>query len=105
MCGRHCSYAVTNVYNTACPRCGYGMNNAVTFVGKNENTTGEQSSSVGKGGFVKGVVTYIVMDDLEVCPMSTISAITMMSKFSIKDITSLQEKVVELGIEEVYIRF
>ncbi|KAI9127743.1 hypothetical protein K1719_000736 [Acacia pycnantha] len=57
-------------------------------------------ASDGQEGFVKGVITYIVMDDLEVCPMSTISAITMMSKFNVQDITSLQEKVVELGMEE-----
>ncbi|KAK4284116.1 hypothetical protein QN277_000989 [Acacia crassicarpa] len=95
MCAKRCSNVVTYAINTRCPSCGNGMAHPARFVGSNKNTT-----LVEEGGFVKGVVTYIVMDDLEVCPMSTISAITMMSKFHVKDITSLQEKVVELGMEE-----
>ncbi|XP_028785498.1 uncharacterized protein LOC114741413 [Neltuma alba] len=101
MCGRRCSNAVTYAMNTSCPNCGYGMSCAVKFVGSIENNTRVKDSSEGVGGgFVKGVVTYTVMDDLEVLPMSTISAIAMISKFNVRDITSLEEKVVELGIEE-----
>ncbi|KAK4284118.1 hypothetical protein QN277_000991 [Acacia crassicarpa] len=100
MCSRRCRNVVTYAINTRCPSCGCGMSQLAEFVGSNKNTTSVEDSSGGEGGFVKGVVTYIVMDDLEVCPMSTISAITMMSKFHVKDITSLQEKVVELGMEE-----
>ncbi|KAL9143479.1 hypothetical protein ABFS82_14G239700 [Erythranthe guttata] len=51
-------------------------------------------------GFVKGVVTYMVMDDLVVTPMSTISSITLLNKFNIKEVGSLQEKVVDLGMAE-----
>ncbi|XP_028785500.1 uncharacterized protein LOC114741415 [Neltuma alba] len=94
MCGRRCSNAMTYAMNTARPSCGYGMNCAVRFVGSVENTTGVKDSSEGEGSFVKGVVTYTVMDDLQVRPMSTISAITMISKFNVKEITSLEERVV-----------
>ncbi|KAI3748691.1 hypothetical protein L6452_11950 [Arctium lappa] len=52
------------------------------------------------GGFVKGVVTYMVMDDLEVKPMSTISSITMFNMFNVKKIGDLEEKVVSLGMKE-----
>ncbi|KAI9128398.1 hypothetical protein K1719_001391 [Acacia pycnantha] len=45
-------------------------------------------------------ITYTVMEDLEVRPMSTISTVALISKFKVKDIASLQEKVVELGMEE-----
>lgn len=34
-------------------------------------------------GFVKDVVTFMVMDDLVVQPMSTISSITLLNKFNI----------------------
>ncbi|KAK4441215.1 hypothetical protein Salat_0456400 [Sesamum alatum] len=56
----------------------------------------------GEGGFVKGGggVTYMVMDNLEVKPMSTICSITLLSKFNVKDVGLLQEKVVNLGMDE-----
>ncbi|KAJ0489427.1 hypothetical protein HanPI659440_Chr12g0460461 [Helianthus annuus] len=53
-------------------------------------------------GFVKGLVTYMVMDDLVVSPMSTISNITLLNKFNIKDLGDLQEKVVNMGMNEVF---
>ncbi|KAL0418246.1 UNVERIFIED_CONTAM: hypothetical protein Sradi_1238100 [Sesamum radiatum] len=52
------------------------------------------------GGFVKGVVTYMVMDNLEVNPVSTISSITLLNKFNVKEVGLLQEKVVNLGMDE-----
>ncbi|GFP96283.1 hypothetical protein PHJA_001772400 [Phtheirospermum japonicum] len=54
-----------------------------------------------EGGFVKGVVTYMVMDDLVVKPMSTISSITLLNKFNVKEVGALEEKVVNLGMNEV----
>ncbi|XP_035836435.1 uncharacterized protein LOC118484703 [Helianthus annuus] len=51
-------------------------------------------------GFVKGLVTYMVMDDLAVSPMSTISNITLLNKFNIKDLGDLEEKVVDMGMNE-----
>ncbi|KAI7725000.1 hypothetical protein M8C21_015262, partial [Ambrosia artemisiifolia] len=50
-------------------------------------------------GFVKGLVTYMVMDDLGVSPMPTISNITLLNKF-IKDLGALEEKVVNIGMNE-----
>ncbi|GMN57312.1 hypothetical protein TIFTF001_026428 [Ficus carica] len=52
------------------------------------------------GGFVKGVVTYMIMDDLEVNPMSTISSIAMLNKFNVKEVGALEEKTVSVGIQE-----
>ncbi|KAK6144528.1 hypothetical protein DH2020_021348 [Rehmannia glutinosa] len=54
----------------------------------------------GEGGIVKGVVTYMVMDDLVVMPLSTISSITMLRKFNVKDLNALEEKVVKFGKDE-----
>ncbi|XP_004307490.1 PREDICTED: uncharacterized protein LOC101305304 [Fragaria vesca subsp. vesca] len=51
-------------------------------------------------GYVKGVATYMIMDNLEVKPMSTISSITVLNKFNIRDVGALEEKVVSLGMEE-----
>lgn len=52
-------------------------------------------------GLVKGVVTYMVLDDLVVKPMSTISSITLLNEFCVKDVGVLKEKVVTLGMDEV----
>lgn len=49
-------------------------------------------------------MTYTVMDDLEVRPTSTVSTIALISKLKVEDISSLQERVVELGMQEVHIQ-
>lgn len=63
------------------------------------SSSGSAESSAGKGvGFVKPVVTYMIMDDLEVKPMSTISTI---AQFNVRDFGALEQKVVDLGMDEV----
>ncbi|KAJ0103575.1 hypothetical protein Patl1_06258 [Pistacia atlantica] len=54
------------------------------------------ADAAGEGGFVKGVVDYMVMDDLEVMPMSTISGITLLNKFNVKDVDALAERGLKL---------
>jgi hypothetical protein len=36
-----------------------------------------------EGGYVKGVIAYMVMDHLEVKPMSVISAITLLNTYQV----------------------
>ncbi|KAF5470555.1 hypothetical protein F2P56_011060 [Juglans regia] len=60
---------------------------------------GEVQNNTEKG-YVRGVVTYMVMDDLTVKPMSTISCITLLNTLNIKDIGSVQEKKVEIDIKK-----
>ena len=52
-------------------------------------------------GFVRGVVTYTVMDNLTVMPMSAISSFTLLNAFAVTDLAALQEKTVQLGYYEV----
>ena len=55
-----------------------------------------------EGGLVKDVVTYMVMDDLLIMPMSIITCVTMInSMFNMKDVGALEEKVVTFGMDEV----
>ncbi|KAJ3708790.1 hypothetical protein LUZ61_012495 [Rhynchospora tenuis] len=94
-----CAY-VSEVNGVICPTCKASINTEAKFV--NSKTVGsavEAGSSEGKG-YVKGVVTYSVMDDLTVVPMSTISSITLLNKFQIKDLGSLEEKTVGVGFDE-----
>ncbi|KAG7998806.1 hypothetical protein I3843_01G273700 [Carya illinoinensis] len=51
-------------------------------------------------GYVKGTVTYMVMDDLEVKPMFTTSFISLLNDLNAKEVGSIEEKVVEFGMDE-----
>ncbi|CAN1131040.1 hypothetical protein LINPERHAP2_LOCUS6165 [Linum perenne] len=76
-----------------CPQCNSSMSYAVPYIAPpvvNSET----------GGFVKGVVTYMVMDNLEVKPMSTISSLTLLSKFNVQQVGALEERVIELGMNQ-----
>ncbi|KAG5533326.1 hypothetical protein RHGRI_027501 [Rhododendron griersonianum] len=95
-----CSYEYSHPYvadnaSAVCPRCNNKLNREYQYVAAANEVAG-----VGDGGFVKGVVTYMVMDDLVVTPMSTISSITMLNKFNVKDVGALEERVVDLGMPE-----
>ncbi|RWR95475.1 DUF674 domain-containing protein [Cinnamomum micranthum f. kanehirae] len=97
---------VSDVKGTACPSCERAMESRAEYVAP--TTSSSASGGDGKGersreerGFVRGVVTYMVMDDLEVTPMSTISSIALLAKFNVRDVGALEEKVVKVGVEEV----
>ncbi|KAJ9175661.1 hypothetical protein P3X46_014196 [Hevea brasiliensis] len=84
---QYCNKNVAKEPNVACSSCsarGHGRWNVLS----NEK------------GFVKGVVTYMVMDNLEVSPMSSISSITLLNQFKIQDLSVLEERVVDLGMDE-----
>ncbi|CAI8601592.1 unnamed protein product [Vicia faba] len=99
MCKHRCRHEVT--YDPSMVgTCGhYSMNKEVSFIGKKMVAETKAFSNI-KSGFVKDVVTFMVMDDLVIQPMSTISSITLLNKFNIKEIGTLQEKVVEMGMDE-----
>ncbi|KAG5533322.1 hypothetical protein RHGRI_027497 [Rhododendron griersonianum] len=95
-CGYCSARYVTNDPKATCPNCQRTMSTEVTFVPSKVVSTGLS----GEGGYVKGVVTYMVMDDLVVIPMSTISGIALLSKFNVTNVASLEEKVVTFGMDE-----
>jgi hypothetical protein len=98
MCSRRCRFEVTydpSEYGD----CGHVMSTEVRYVG-NKKVAENKVSNI-KSGFVKDVITFMVMDDLVIQPMSTISSITLLNKFNVKEIGTLQETVVEMGMEEV----
>ncbi|XP_073027741.1 uncharacterized protein [Primulina eburnea] len=91
---RYNSNRVSDDPSAICPTCSRTMNTVVPYVAP----PGKLESA--EGGFVKGLVTYMIMDNLVVNPMSTISSITLLNKFNIKDVVNLQEMEVTLGMEE-----
>ncbi|GAB4857127.1 hypothetical protein Ancab_015038 [Ancistrocladus abbreviatus] len=91
-------YYVTDDPKTLCPECKSKMSMKLSYVGS--DVKDENLPSYACNGYVKGVVTYMIMDDLVVNPMSTISSMTLLNRLSIKDVSSLEEKVVHLGLGE-----
>jgi hypothetical protein len=104
-CAGYCATATMEAKAT-CPLCKLVMSTEVAFVLPSSaaaaagGAAGSSSSSDDSGGYVKGVVTYMVTDGLEVTPMSAISSITMINKFAGMDV-ELAEKYVTVGTDEV----
>ncbi|XP_074289843.1 uncharacterized protein LOC141615351 [Silene latifolia] len=77
--------------SSICPDCEEEIQTQLTYVPPPNTTT---------GGYVKEGIIFMVMDNLEVKPLSTMSGISVMDKFNIKDYSSLVEKKVQLGFTE-----
>ncbi|KAF8759368.1 hypothetical protein HU200_010410 [Digitaria exilis] len=97
---------VTDVSGVLCPACRQPMTVEMRWApgGGDAHGSGrlaqEARPGEGGGGYVKEVVTYLVMDDLTVVPMSTISAIMLLKKFNVKDCSALEEMTVEVGTKQ-----
>ncbi|KAL7589573.1 uncharacterized protein LOC111888946 [Lactuca sativa] len=85
---------------TLCPTCSRSMNVPLNLIGTPVVNLKEADQEKPKAGFVKEVVTYMVMDDLVVKPMSTISSITLINSFAVKDLSQLEEKTLPFGKDE-----
>jgi hypothetical protein len=90
-----CDSYVADDDSSICPNCKSMMNQIVTFIEP------PRKESPSKEGSLKG--TYMVMDDLEVKVLSTIAVVTLVSSFNVEEIGGIEEKVVDLGIDEVHI--
>ncbi|KAL7084919.1 hypothetical protein ACP275_14G251600 [Erythranthe tilingii] len=75
-----------------CPKCYRGMTSSMTYVAPSFYERGI--------GFVKDMVNYMVMDDLVVMPLSTISSIAFLNKLDVKDFSAVREKRVDFGMDE-----
>ncbi|KAB1217973.1 hypothetical protein CJ030_MR3G014617 [Morella rubra] len=83
---------------TACPSCLSFLSHEVKYISSSTNAKAPDLTS--GGGYVKGLVTYMVMDDLSVTPISMICGIAVLNKFNIREFDSLEERVVSFGIDE-----
>lgn len=100
-----CGSYISEQPEALCPRCRCRISSPLQLVEAEKNASSNDSlssssESVAEGGFVKGVVTYMVMDDLMVKPMSTISSIALLNRFNIKQIGDVEEKTIKIGMDE-----
>jgi hypothetical protein len=99
-----CHDYVTYKHGKACPKCRVSMTTEVQYVPSAGPSGGSGQVAAPQsvvGGFVQGIVTYTVLDDLTVAPMSAISSITLLNTFAVADLGDLEEKKVQLGYNEV----
>ncbi|WOL06908.1 hypothetical protein Cni_G15643 [Canna indica] len=94
----NCKNFVTEYSGTPCPNCKCLMTTEMTNVlGTQELVPVVVDSSK---GLVKGVVTYTIMENLSVSPMSSISSITLLSEFNVRNICHLEERTANLRFDE-----
>ncbi|XP_042511913.1 uncharacterized protein LOC122087020 [Macadamia integrifolia] len=110
-CLSPCTNYVSNAIGAKCGHCRREMTRKLSFVEEQGSTMANGGGSAvtggggggiggGGGGYVKEVVTYMITDDLQVKPMSTISSIALLNSYDVKDIGALEDGVVLLGMEE-----
>ncbi|CAO2161090.1 unnamed protein product [Urochloa humidicola] len=93
-----CRTYITDAYGKACPTCGNRMAAVAQYLPPAPAVGGQTAGAA--EGFVQGVVTYMVMDDLMVTPMSAISSFSLLNAFAVSDFAALHEKTVQLGYNE-----
>jgi hypothetical protein len=93
----NCRSYVTAGHGMVCPTCYAAMTTAAQLVPPTGFGKTVRSAA---NGFVRGVVMYMVKDDLAVSPMSAVSSISLLNTFAVKDVGDLQEKTVQLGYDE-----
>nr|GMC68212.1 uncharacterized protein LOC109179025 [Ipomoea batatas] len=90
---------VSNKYGERCSLynwCGMLMTKEITYVGH---------INVCARGYVQGLVTYMVTDDLSTTPMSATTGISVLKKFKASKFDALEERVVEFTILDVELDF
>ncbi|PUZ58100.1 hypothetical protein GQ55_5G482200 [Panicum hallii var. hallii] len=94
----NCRSYITDEHGKSCPTCRCSMTTAAQYLSPARSD--QQTAGGAAEGLVQGVVTYTVMDNLAVTPMSAISGITLLNTFAVRDLADLQEKTVQLGHDE-----
>ncbi|XVE99460.1 hypothetical protein REPUB_Repub03eG0199700 [Reevesia pubescens] len=100
--GQKVLFAEAEDPKATCPMCRNTMNSQVQLVETDQKkaSSSTYSLSEGEGGYVRGVVTYMVTDDLMVKPMSAISSIALLNRLNVKDVEALEEKTINFGMDE-----
>ncbi|KAJ0045077.1 hypothetical protein Pint_06222 [Pistacia integerrima] len=93
----NCNSFVADVPNLLCPRCKQKMSSAVSYVPPSPANTGFPVDR----GFIKGSVSFIVMDNLEFMPMSTKNLLPLLRKFNLKESHELEEMDLKLDSRQV----
>ncbi|XP_059648242.1 uncharacterized protein LOC132294414 [Cornus florida] len=82
-------------YQTACCRCGRCINDQMVKLGNPLSVP-----PVG-GIFVKPTSRFMITDDFQVLPLSTMTCLTLLTELGAEDGTTIKERCINLGKDEV----
>ncbi|XP_058095127.1 uncharacterized protein LOC131240719 [Magnolia sinica] len=85
---------ISTVKNVRC-RCGRVMGTEVVVNKPNPVTNG-----INEGVFVKRTMKFMIGDDLQVGPISTMTCMALLDKLGVRDRAALEEKSVDVGADE-----
>ncbi|KAL5800093.1 hypothetical protein ACOSQ4_032977 [Xanthoceras sorbifolium] len=91
----YCDY-MAEVPNLKCSRCESRVDREMSYVPPSP----ANFLVPVEGGFLKGLATYIVMDNLEFMPMSAKMFVSLLKNSDVKDLDALDEIEVDLGVKE-----
>ncbi|KAK0593522.1 hypothetical protein LWI29_038007 [Acer saccharum] len=91
-----CNFDVAYAPQSRCPSCKQCLSAQIKDVVSHVSV--HKSKNDDSAGFVRSMVTYMVMDNLEVTDNS---AISLLKKFNVKDVDQVEERVVEFSPNEV----
>ncbi|KAL6126579.1 hypothetical protein ACLB2K_074626 [Fragaria x ananassa] len=94
---------ILGVNNNVCKSCschfpGYVCPLCECAVSTTAASTGEALCS--NGGYIKGGDVFVIMDNLVVKPMSTVSIIDVLKELNVMEVDALEQKLGSLGKEE-----
>ncbi|KAL2507492.1 hypothetical protein Fot_31139 [Forsythia ovata] len=93
----YCNGSVADDARATCPSCSRSMNSKLNFVRYPWQSV---ETVYSEDGFVKGVASYMVTDDLVVKPLTAMLTIDLLNKFNVKELGELQEKEASLAMNE-----
>ncbi|KAH7537275.1 hypothetical protein FEM48_Zijuj03G0075500 [Ziziphus jujuba var. spinosa] len=86
-------------------RCKNNLSSELIFVATDYGLSSFYlSSASSEERYVKGAASYMVMDDLQIEPLSVALTLAVLTSFNVTHVGILEEKIVSVGIDEAYSR-
>ncbi|KAH8973776.1 hypothetical protein BDL97_01G064800 [Sphagnum fallax] len=83
-----------------CPKCKYPITSALTE--SQEPLSTELESKPAGAGYVKENTTYMITDDMEIYPTSTIKSIVLLNKLKVENMSDLDSLEITVGVTQAF---
>ncbi|GLJ36388.1 hypothetical protein SUGI_0730470 [Cryptomeria japonica] len=93
------THSISTIPDETCV-CGLALNYPVEFSSNSCQSNIQVTDGGSSNGYVKGTVTFMITDDLNITPSSTITCIKLLNQLNARDLSDLEEKTVSVGTEE-----
>lgn len=104
ICSNFCKRPGSRIFMTRnlgdlCPTCKYPMTSALTE--SQEPLSTELESKPAGAGYVKENTTFMITDDMEIYPTSTIKSIVLLNKLKVENMSDLDSLEITVGVTQV----